>query len=101
MTDPLASPVRHRAEISRTNVELQGLLTPTYTLQSFTDTCPAGATQAIIVLAVQSFIPAGSTAPANTSRRKPSCSRFLLDLSTRPSSYTRTDQPSYTSADQR
>jgi len=43
------------AEVGRTNVTLQGILTPTYTQQSFFDTAPAGATQAIIVLAIQSF----------------------------------------------
>ncbi len=51
-------------EISRTNVTLQGILTSTYTRQSFTDACPTGATQAVIVLAVQSFV---GTLPADTS----------------------------------
>lgn len=43
------------SEIARTNVTLQGLLTTSYALQSFNSTCPVGATQAIIVLAAQSF----------------------------------------------
>lgn len=53
-------------EIARSNVTLQGLLTTSYARQSFTSTCPVGATQAIIVLAVQSFDGVAGV-PADTS----------------------------------
>ena len=43
------------AEISRTNVEFQADLTSDYQRLSFTDVAPTGATQAALVIAVQSF----------------------------------------------
>lgn len=44
-------------EISRFNMPIQSLLTSSYQRFSITDTAPAGATRAAIVLAVQSFDP--------------------------------------------
>ncbi len=52
-------------EISRRNVEIQSLLGSSYQQVSFIETAPAGATRAVIVLAVQSFLNDGQF--ANTS----------------------------------
>lgn len=55
------------AEIGRFNSVITGGLTSAYQLFSFTDTAPPLATQAAIVLAVQSFHEPGYSVPADTS----------------------------------